>query len=40
MNFNKIFVFVALILMISLGNSEAGWLRKLGKKIVSIPLEN
>jgi len=40
MNFNKIFVFVALILMISLGKSEAGWLRKLGKKIVSIPLEN
>nr|CAA76459.1 cecropin B [Drosophila melanogaster] len=36
MNFNKIFVFVALILVISLGNSEAGWLRKLGKKIERI----
>ncbi|EDV53089.1 cecropin-B [Drosophila erecta] len=36
MNFNKIFVFVALILAISLGNSEAGWLRKLGKKIERI----
>ncbi|XP_017008681.1 cecropin-B [Drosophila takahashii] len=36
MNFNKIFVFVAVILAISLGNSEAGWLRKLGKKIERI----
>nr|AAB82493.1 cecropin B [Drosophila melanogaster]BAA28735.1 cecropin B [Drosophila melanogaster]CAA76453.1 cecropin B [Drosophila melanogaster]CAA76481.1 cecropin B [Drosophila melanogaster] len=36
MNFNKIFVFLALILAISLGNSEAGWLRKLGKKIERI----
>nr|AAB82495.1 cecropin B [Drosophila melanogaster] len=36
MNFNKIFVFVAIILAISLGNSEAGWLRKLGKKIERI----
>ncbi|KAH8363374.1 hypothetical protein KR084_009111 [Drosophila pseudotakahashii] len=36
MNFNKIFVFVALILAISLGNSEAGWLRKLGKRIERI----
>ncbi|EDW53499.1 cecropin-B [Drosophila sechellia] len=36
MNFNKIFVFVALILAISLGNTEAGWLRKLGKKIERI----
>ncbi|XP_017058123.1 sarcotoxin-1C [Drosophila ficusphila] len=35
MNFNKIFVFVVLILAISLG-SEAGWLRKLGKKIERI----
>jgi len=35
MNFNKIFVFVALILAISLGQSEAGWLKKIGKKIVS-----
>ncbi|KAH8246955.1 hypothetical protein KR032_005044 [Drosophila birchii] len=36
MNFNKIFVFVALILAISLGQSEAGWLRKLGKRIERI----
>nr|P81686.1 RecName: Full=Cecropin-B; Flags: Precursor [Drosophila mauritiana]CAA76492.1 cecropin B [Drosophila mauritiana] len=36
MNFNKIFVFMALILAISLGNTEAGWLRKLGKKIERI----
>jgi len=35
MNFNLIFVFVALILAISLGQSEAGWLKKIGKKIVS-----
>lgn len=35
MNFNKIFVFVALILAISLGQSDAGWLKKIGKKIVS-----
>ncbi|KAH8281029.1 hypothetical protein KR054_007250 [Drosophila jambulina] len=36
MNFNKIFVFVALILAISLGQSEAGWLKKLGKRIERI----
>ncbi|XP_017058125.1 cecropin-C-like [Drosophila ficusphila] len=28
MNFYKIFVFVALILAISLGQSDAGWLKK------------
>ncbi|SPP84636.1 cecropin-C [Drosophila guanche] len=33
MNFYKIFVFVALILAISVGQSEAGWLRKLGKRL-------
>ncbi|XP_017058154.1 cecropin-C-like [Drosophila ficusphila] len=33
MNFYKIFVFVALILAISVGQSEAGWLKKLGKRI-------
>ncbi|KAH8268535.1 hypothetical protein KR026_008445 [Drosophila bipectinata] len=33
MNFFKIFVFVALILAVCLGQSEAGWLKKLGKKI-------
>ncbi|KAH8311907.1 hypothetical protein KR044_008551 [Drosophila immigrans] len=36
MNFNKIFVFVALILAISLGQSEAGWLKKLSKRIERI----
>jgi len=40
MNFNKIFVIGALILVINLESSEADWLRKLGKKIVSVPLEN
>ncbi|EDW59218.2 Cec2A [Drosophila virilis] len=33
MNFYKVFIFVALILAISLGQSEAGWLKKIGKKI-------
>ncbi|KAH8278568.1 hypothetical protein KR018_005324 [Drosophila ironensis] len=36
MNFKTIFVFIALILLISVGQSEAGWLRKLGKKIERI----
>ncbi|XP_034116331.1 cecropin-C-like [Drosophila sulfurigaster albostrigata] len=36
MNFYKIFVFVALILAISVGQSEAGWLKKLGKRIERI----
>ncbi|KAL7728086.1 hypothetical protein ACLKA6_002233 [Drosophila palustris] len=36
MNFHKIFIFVALILAISLGQSEAGWLKKIGKKIERI----
>lgn len=35
MNFNKIFVFVALILAISLRQSEAGLFQKIGDKIVS-----
>jgi len=34
-NSNKIFISIALILTISLGQSEAGWLKKLGKRIVS-----
>ncbi|XP_022211037.2 cecropin-C [Drosophila obscura] len=33
MNFYKIFFFVSLILAISVGQSEAGWLRKLGKRL-------
>ncbi|XP_017845902.1 cecropin-B [Drosophila busckii] len=36
MNFNKIFVFVALILAISMGQSNAGWLKKFGKKLERI----
>ncbi|XP_062125686.1 cecropin-C-like [Drosophila sulfurigaster albostrigata] len=36
MNFYKIFIFVALILAISVGQSDAGWLKKLGKKIERI----
>ncbi|KAH8311908.1 hypothetical protein KR044_008550 [Drosophila immigrans] len=36
MNFYNIFVFVALILAISVGQSEAGWLKKLGKRIERI----
>lgn len=39
MNFNQIFVFVALIMAICLGQSEAGWLKKIGKKLVS-PLKS
>nr|ABB17292.1 cecropin [Musca domestica] len=33
MNFNKVFVFVALVLAVCIGQSEAGWLKKIGKKI-------
>ncbi|XP_075144595.1 cecropin-A2 [Haematobia irritans] len=33
MNFNKVVIFVALILAILIGQSEAGWLKKIGKKI-------
>ncbi|XP_034488890.1 cecropin-C-like [Drosophila innubila] len=36
MNFNKIFILVALILAISMGQSEAGLLKKLGKRIERI----
>ncbi|KAI8119611.1 Sarcotoxin-1B [Lucilia cuprina] len=33
MNFNKVFIFVALILAVFAGQSQAGWLKKIGKKI-------
>ncbi|XP_061388367.1 sarcotoxin-1C-like [Musca vetustissima] len=34
MNFNKLFVFIALVLAaVCIGQSEAGWLKKIGKKI-------
>ncbi|TMW52747.1 hypothetical protein DOY81_002197 [Sarcophaga bullata] len=32
-NFNKVFVFLAVLLVAFMGQSEAGWLRKIGKKI-------
>ena len=35
MNFNKICVFLTLLLVAIMGQSEAGWLKKIGKKIVS-----
>nr|AGL51121.1 cecropin A [Chrysomya megacephala] len=33
MNFNNLFIFVALILAVFAGQSQAGWLKKIGKKI-------
>ncbi|XP_034661905.1 cecropin-A1 isoform X2 [Drosophila subobscura] len=33
MNFYTIFFFVAIILAIGVGQSDAGWLKKIGKKI-------
>ncbi|XP_023305707.2 sarcotoxin-1C-like [Lucilia cuprina] len=33
MNFNKLFVLFALIMVAIVGQSEAGWLKKIGKKI-------
>ncbi|XP_005179713.1 cecropin-A2-like [Musca domestica] len=33
MKFNTIFIFVALIVAAFVGQSEAGWLKKVGKKI-------
>ncbi|XP_075144598.1 sarcotoxin-1B [Haematobia irritans] len=33
MNFNNIFIFVALVLAVFIGQGEAGWLKKIGKKI-------
>lgn len=35
MHLNKVFIFVALVLAVFMGQSEAGWLKKVGKKIVS-----
>lgn len=35
MNFSKIFVIFALFLVAFMGQTEAGWLKKIGKKIVS-----
>ncbi|KFB39637.1 hypothetical protein ZHAS_00007084 [Anopheles sinensis] len=36
MNFNKIFVFVLLAALVLLGQTEAGRLKKLGKKIEGV----
>ncbi|XP_037823960.1 sarcotoxin-1B-like [Lucilia sericata] len=33
MNFHKVLIFVALILAVFAGQSHAGWLKKIGKKI-------
>ncbi|XP_075150339.1 sarcotoxin-1B [Haematobia irritans] len=33
MNFNNVFIFVALVLAVFIGQGEAGWLKKVGKKI-------
>ena len=40
MNFQNIFIFVALILAVFAGQSQAGWLKKVGKKIVSSTIKN
>ncbi|XP_046805511.1 sarcotoxin-1B-like [Lucilia cuprina] len=34
MNFDKVFIFVALTLTVFAGQSQAGWLKDIGKKIV------
>ncbi|XP_053947428.1 sarcotoxin-1C [Anastrepha ludens] len=33
MNFNKAFIFLAVVIAIFAGQTEAGWLKKIGKKI-------
>ncbi|XP_039970490.1 sarcotoxin-1B-like [Bactrocera tryoni] len=33
MNFNKVFIFLVLLVAIFAGQTEAGWLKKIGKKI-------
>ncbi|XP_053954670.1 cecropin-1 [Anastrepha ludens] len=33
MNFNKVFIFLAVVIAIFAGQTEAGWLKKIGKKI-------
>lgn len=35
----KIFVFIALVLTVFVAQGEAGWLKKVGKKIVSSTLK-
>ena len=39
MNFNKVFMFIALVLAVFAGQSQAGWLKKIGKKIVSFVIK-
>ncbi|XP_011178179.1 cecropin-1 [Zeugodacus cucurbitae] len=33
MNFNKVFILLAVVIAIFAGQTEAGWLKKIGKKI-------
>ncbi|XP_014088276.1 PREDICTED: cecropin-1-like [Bactrocera latifrons] len=33
MNFNKVFIFLAVVIAIFAGQTEAGWLKKIGKKV-------
>lgn len=33
MNFNKVFIFLAVVITIFAGQTEAGWLKKIGKKV-------
>ncbi|XP_011178181.2 cecropin-1-like [Zeugodacus cucurbitae] len=33
MNFNKVFIFLAVVIVIFAGQTEAGWLKKIGKKV-------
>lgn len=35
MNFRGVFIVLALLMAIFAGQTEAGWLKKIGKKIVS-----
>ncbi|XP_067633095.1 cecropin-1-like [Eurosta solidaginis] len=36
MNFNKFFIFLAVVFAVFAGQTEAGWLKKIGKKIERI----
>ncbi|XP_055853636.1 sarcotoxin-1B-like [Episyrphus balteatus] len=33
MNFSKVFIFVAFVLSVFAGQTEAGWLKKIGKRL-------
>uniref|UniRef100_A0A905STH2 Uncharacterized protein n=1 Tax=Stomoxys calcitrans TaxID=35570 RepID=A0A905STH2_STOCA len=36
MNFNKVFIFIAFVFAVFVAQTEAGWLKKLGKQIERI----